>query len=58
MVCGQCGSDIILEKSGKVKLDWTGERIKYGEGVQRKCLNCNNEAFIIFRTWLQTGEQK
>ncbi len=58
LVCGQCGSDIILEKSGRCKLDWTGQRFKYGEGIQRKCINCNNESFIIFKTWVQTGNQK
>ncbi|NJD01257.1 MAG: hypothetical protein FIA99_01360 [Ruminiclostridium sp.] len=53
LICCQCGSDIVLEKSGKSKLDWSGKHIKYGEGIQRKCLNCSNESFEIFKTWLQ-----
>lgn len=53
LICGQCGSDKVLEKNGISKLDWVGDRAKYGEGIQRKCLKCNNESFIIFKTWLQ-----
>lgn len=53
LICCQCGSDKVLEKSAKEKVDWVADRIKYGEGIQRKCQDCNNEAFIIFRTWLQ-----
>lgn len=53
LTCSRCGSEKILEKSGENRLDWLGERVKYGEGIQRKCLHCNNESFIIFRTWLQ-----
>lgn len=49
--CCQCGSDKVLEKSSKNNLDWAGDHIIYGEGIQRKCLDCNNESFIIFRTW-------
>ncbi|MDF2522972.1 MAG: hypothetical protein K0R31_613 [Clostridiales bacterium] len=53
LICGECGSDKTLEKSGKAKLDWVGDRPKYGEGIQRKCLKCKNESFVIFRTWLE-----
>lgn len=53
LTCGKCHSDMVLEKIGHKQLDWVADRIKYGEGIQRKCLNCNNEDFIIFRTWLQ-----
>jgi len=53
LVCCQCGSNKILEKSAKAKLDWVADRIKYGEGIERKCLDCNNEAFVIFKTWLE-----
>lgn len=53
LICGKCGSDLVLEKSGHKQLDWVADRIKYGEGIQRKCLKCDNEAFIIFKTWLQ-----
>lgn len=53
VVCGKCGSDNIVEKSGRNKLDWVGDSVKYGEGIQRKCIECDNESFTIFRTWLQ-----
>lgn len=53
LVCRQCGSDKVIEKSSRSKLDWSADRIKYGEGIKRICLDCNNEAFIIFKTWLQ-----
>lgn len=53
VICSQCGSDQVLEKSGRKKLDWLAERVRYGEGIQRKCLNCNNESFVIFKTWLE-----
>ena len=53
LICGKCGSPNIIEKSGRNKLDWVGDRVKYGEGIQRKCLECDNECFIIFRTWFQ-----
>jgi hypothetical protein len=53
LICSQCNSDNVLEKSEMKKLDWSGERAKYGEGIQRKCLDCNNETFVIFKTWLQ-----
>ncbi|MFZ5969204.1 MAG: hypothetical protein ACOYVK_18770 [Bacillota bacterium] len=53
LVCGQCGSDKVIEKSAKNKLEWLGGRGKYGEGIQRKCLDCDNESFIIFRTWVK-----
>lgn len=53
LICCQCGSDIILEKSGKSTIDSAGGRIKLGEGIQRKCINCSNESFVIFKTWLQ-----
>lgn len=53
LICCQCGSDKVLEKSARNKLDWTGDRVEYGEGIQRKCLDCDNESFVIFRTWLQ-----
>lgn len=53
LICSRCGSENVIEKSGQTKLDWVGDRAKYGEGIQRKCLECDNEAFIIFRTWLE-----
>ena len=56
VVCCRCGSDNVLEKSGKSRLDWTGDRIEYGEGIQRRCQDCSNEAFVIFRTWLQEDQ--
>ncbi len=53
VICVKCGSDKILEKSGKNTLDWVGDCAKIGEGIQRKCLDCDNESFIIFKTWLK-----
>lgn len=53
LICSQCGSDKVIEKSGKNKLDWLGKHAKYGEGLQRKCLDCDNESFVIHRTWFQ-----
>ncbi|MGE5630938.1 MAG: hypothetical protein ACM3TR_07575 [Caulobacteraceae bacterium] len=53
IICSQCGSDKVLEKIEKKALDWLGARVKYGEGIQRKCQDCDNESFIIFRTWMQ-----
>ncbi|MCX7745328.1 MAG: hypothetical protein N2645_00340 [Clostridia bacterium] len=53
LICCQCGSDKVLEKNGKNKVDWAGDRVIYGEGIQRRCLDCNNESFSIFRTWSQ-----
>lgn len=58
LVCCNCGSANIVEMSGRKKLDWNGKRIKYGEGIERKCLGCSNESFEIFKTYLQTGAQK
>jgi len=51
VVCCQCKSDNVLEKYSRNRLDWVGGRIKYGEGIQRKCTECDNESFMIFRTW-------
>jgi len=51
VTCSQCGSDKILEKNQRNEIDWLRDRVKYGEGVQRKCLDCNNEAFVIYKTW-------
>lgn len=53
VICGKCGSDNIVEKSGKNTLDWVRDRPKIGEGIQRKCMDCDNESFVIFRTWLK-----
>lgn len=52
LLCGNCGSDNVLEKSGQRMLDSIEDRAKYGEGIQRKCLDCKNEDFIIFKTWI------
>jgi hypothetical protein len=53
LICCKCGSDKVIEKSAKNKLDYIEEHIKYGEGIERKCLDCSNEAFIVYRTWLE-----
>jgi hypothetical protein len=51
VICCKCGSDKILEKSSRNQVDCEGTRIIYGEGVQRKCLDCDNEEFYVFKTW-------
>lgn len=56
IICCQCGSDKIVEKSASRKLDWAGDRIEYGEGIQRKCLDCDNESFSFFRTWMKESQ--
>ena len=53
LICSKCGSDKILEESSENKLDWKSDSVIYGEGIQRKCTECDNEEFIIFRTWVQ-----
>lgn len=53
LICGNCGSELVLEKSGHKQLDFLADRVKYGEGIERKCLNCKNEEFIIFKTWIK-----
>ncbi|KPU44806.1 hypothetical protein OXPF_18920 [Oxobacter pfennigii] len=50
--CGNCGSDKIVEKSAHNLLGQSGERSIYGEGIQRKCLNCGNEDFSLLKTRL------
>lgn len=52
-ICCKCGSNNILEKSGQKMLDWIGDSAIYGEGIQRKCTECDNESFVIFKTWVQ-----
>lgn len=51
LICCKCGSDKILEKSSENKLDWEGDSTIYGYGIQRKCTECDNEDFVIHRTW-------
>ncbi|KUO77698.1 MAG: hypothetical protein APF77_13225 [Clostridia bacterium BRH_c25] len=51
LICSQCGSDKVLEKSSENKLDWIGDKAVYGEGIQIRCTECDNEEFMIFRTW-------
>ncbi|HYF82502.1 MAG TPA: hypothetical protein VEB00_05695 [Clostridia bacterium] len=55
LTCGKCGSIYILEKSGRNILGREGDSIIYGEGIQRKCTECDNEDFTIFRTWVKQG---
>lgn len=52
LICGNCGSDSVLEKSAYKILDRLTGSVKYAEGLQRKCLGCNNEEFILFKTGL------
>lgn len=53
LICCQCGSDNIVERSGDKRLDCIGDSTVHAEGIQRKCTNCNNEAFVIIRTQVQ-----
>ncbi|PAB59846.1 hypothetical protein [Anaeromicrobium sediminis] len=55
IICSQCGSDKVIEKSGKNKIDRLGKRVKYAEGIERQCLDCDNESFVIHRTWCEKG---
>jgi hypothetical protein len=56
LTCGNCGSESVLIKSGHKLLDYIADRPKYGEGIQRKCLDCANEEFIIFKTGLRMDD--
>jgi hypothetical protein len=51
LVCGKCGSVNVLEKSGEKVLNRKGANLIYAKGIQRKCTECDNEDFIIFKTW-------
>lgn len=50
LICCQCGSDKVLEKSGGKKLSCDGDGSVYAEGIQRKCTECSNEAFVLIRS--------
>lgn len=52
-ICCQCGSDKVIEKSAKNELSRSETRVNYGEGMQRRCQDCNNESFTIFKTWFE-----
>jgi hypothetical protein len=53
IICSCCGSDKIVEKSAINRIGMVGTYEKYGEGMLRKCTDCDNEDFAIFRTWEQ-----
>ncbi|MHB1391692.1 MAG: hypothetical protein ACYCYE_01175 [Clostridia bacterium] len=53
LVCGKCGSVYVLEKSSENILDRNGDKVIRGEGIQRKCTECDNEDLVIFKTWMQ-----
>lgn len=53
LLCCKCGSDNVLEKSGRDKIDCEGGRAVHGEGIQRRCQDCDNEEFHIYRTWTE-----
>ena len=50
VTCCKCGSDNVLEMSSRKKIDWVSGRIKYALGIQRKCIDCDNEDFVVLRT--------
>jgi predicted nucleic-acid-binding Zn-ribbon protein len=52
LICGKCGSINVLEKSEEKILAGDGANIIHGKGVQRKCIECDNEDFVIFKTWV------
>ena len=41
-----------IEKNAKNRIDYKSEKIHYGEGIQRQCLDCKNESFMIFKTMI------
>lgn len=51
LICCNCGSENVLEKSCRDRLGCEGAVTVYGEGIQRKCTDCGNEDFAIFKTW-------
>lgn len=51
LVCGQCGSDKVVQKSARKKLHEAKGCVIYAEGVERKCMDCSNESFVVHRTW-------
>jgi len=54
LICCQCGSDKVLEKSGDKKISCNDDGSVYAEGIHRKCTECSNEAFILVRSRLKT----
>ena len=55
LICGRCGSNYVLEKSGVVRLTQVQGGYVYGEGMQRLCTECSNEDFIISKTWVKNN---
>ena len=53
LICGKCGSINVLEKSGDNILEQKSDSVIYGKGIHRKCTECDNEDFVIFKTWVQ-----
>jgi hypothetical protein len=56
VVCCQCGSENVMEKSSSEVLELADGEIKHGEGIRRMCNDCGNESFIIVKTWPQKNE--
>ena len=53
VICNECGSENIMERSQNINVEKIGKHIKCAQGIQRKCLECSNEGFMIFKTWLE-----
>lgn len=51
VVCCRCGSANVLEKSAIDEIDRDEAVVVYGEGIRRRCQECDNEEFRIYRTW-------
>ena len=51
LTCGRCGSDKVLEKSARDEIARDGALVIYGEGIRRRCQDCDNEEFYIHKTW-------
>lgn len=53
VICCKCGSDKILEKSSNGTLQKVDDPSIQGEGIQRKCMECDNEELFAVRTWVE-----
>lgn len=53
LICCKCGCANIMERTAESTLEWAGDSALQGEIIQRKCIECDNEDFVILRTWIQ-----
>ena len=52
LLIGSFLSEAGMDVTFYVRREEQAELIR-GEGIQRKCTECDNEDFVIFRTWVQ-----